>query len=98
MFFSFQWCKSGVCIPRPVFKATQSPVQNQIKTEKNEKLVQLEEGQDLESNNVVPRKPIWTEWGDGSECESGCLYGESGRLKEGSTGLRIYQRSCGDYG
>jgi thrombospondin motif-containing protein 18 len=31
-----------------------------------------------------------------SECESGCLYGENGRLKEGSVGLKIYTRTCMD--
>lgn len=39
----------------------------------------------------------WSEWGIPTECESGCLYGESGRLREGSTGLKIYSRSCMDF-
>jgi hypothetical protein len=38
----------------------------------------------------------WSNWGAASDCESGCLYGESGRLKEGSTGLKIYTRTCLD--
>lgn len=40
---------------------------------------------------------LWSDWNSPSECESGCLYGESGRLREGSTGLRTYTRTCLDY-
>lgn len=40
---------------------------------------------------------MWSEWSQSSECESGCLYGESGRLSEGSTGLKVYSRTCMDY-
>lgn len=40
---------------------------------------------------------IWTDWSEPTDCESGCLYGESGRLREGSAGLSIYTRSCTDY-
>lgn len=36
----------------------------------------------------------WSIWENPTECESGCLYGESGRLKEGSVGLKIYARKC----
>lgn len=32
-----------------------------------------------------------------SECESGCLYGESGRLRDGSTGLKTFRRTCREY-
>lgn len=47
-------------------------------------------------NNNIPVKATaqWTDFGNPSECESGCLYGESGRLKEGSVGLKIYTRTC----
>lgn len=37
---------------------------------------------------------IWSEWEKGGECESGCLYGPSKRLSEGSTGLITYKRNC----
>lgn len=40
---------------------------------------------------------MWSEWAKPSECESGCLFGETGRLREGSTGLKTYRRSCHDY-
>lgn len=39
---------------------------------------------------------MWSDWKAPSECESGCLYGESGRLREGSTGLRVFERTCLD--
>lgn len=43
----------------------------------------------------VPKSPSqWNKWTAPSECESGCLYGESGRLREGSVGLKIYSRQC----
>ncbi|KAL7022303.1 hypothetical protein ACKWTF_012198 [Chironomus riparius] len=47
-------------------------------------------------NKNIPVKAAaqWTNFGNSSECESGCLYGESGRLKEGSVGLKIYTRTC----
>jgi hypothetical protein len=45
----------------------------------------------------VTKTSLWGIWGSPSECESGCLYGESGRLREGSVGLKIISRSCLDY-
>lgn len=36
----------------------------------------------------------WSHWENPTDCESGCLYGESGRLREGSVGLKIYSRVC----
>lgn len=50
-----------------------------------------------EESGTAKKLSIWTGWSDPTECESGCLYGESGRLREGSTGLIIYTRSCTDY-
>jgi hypothetical protein len=47
--------------------------------------------------SFVPKTSLWSNWGNPSECESGCLYGESGRLKEGSVGLKTYSRTCLDY-
>lgn len=40
---------------------------------------------------------MWSEWTKPSECESGCLFGESGRLRDGCTGLKTYRRTCHDY-
>lgn len=96
-----QWCRSGICIPRTkasAFSTTLNALPSVISPP--EKLVQLD-NQEQKIDNIVSNSikvPVWSDWGEGSECESGCLYGEQGRLKEGSTGLRIFQRSCSDYG
>lgn len=45
----------------------------------------------------MTKASLWGNWGGSTECESGCLYGESGRLREGSVGLKIYARTCLDY-
>lgn len=39
----------------------------------------------------------WSEWSKPSECDSGCLFGENGRLRDGSSGLKTFRRSCHDY-
>uniref|UniRef100_A0A336KUH1 CSON014126 protein n=1 Tax=Culicoides sonorensis TaxID=179676 RepID=A0A336KUH1_CULSO len=102
------WCQSGVCVPRlksasSPYSSTSNATPSSLMHAGAEKLIQLDDNAHLaqhldnlasHSNKIA----IWSDWGEGSECESGCLYGESGRLKEGSTGLRIYQRTCGDYG
>lgn len=36
----------------------------------------------------------WTPWQLASECASGCLYGEEGRLRAGSTGIMLAVREC----
>lgn len=54
-------------------------------------------GEMKEESSSSKKLSIWTPWSEPTECESGCLYGESGRLREGSTGLVIYSRSCTDY-
>lgn len=46
---------------------------------------------------IIILQIVWSNWSQPTECESGCLYGESGRLREGSTGLRMYTRNCLDY-
>lgn len=45
---------------------------------------------------TVTKASLWSDWAAPSDCESGCLFGESGRLREGSTGLRVYTRVCLD--
>lgn len=54
-------------------------------------------GEIKEESLNTKKLSIWTDWSDPTECESGCLYGESGRLREGSTGLSTSTRSCTDY-
>lgn len=99
------FCQSGICVPRhkTPYSSTLSAASptTALQSGLPEKLIQLDEqGQHLDSLSSHSTKvvAVWSDWGEGSECESGCLYGESGRLKEGSTGLRIFQRTCGDYG
>ncbi|PNF35840.1 hypothetical protein B7P43_G09399 [Cryptotermes secundus] len=36
----------------------------------------------------------WSEWSPFSECASGCLYSEEGRLHAGSTGIMVSTRRC----
>lgn len=36
----------------------------------------------------------WNTWKSYTECASGCLYGEEGRLRSGSTGIMVATRSC----
>nr|XP_022913950.1 A disintegrin and metalloproteinase with thrombospondin motifs adt-1-like isoform X2 [Onthophagus taurus] len=36
----------------------------------------------------------WSDWKTYSECASGCLYGEEGRLRTGSTSIMILARLC----
>ncbi|KAJ8963106.1 hypothetical protein NQ318_018571 [Aromia moschata] len=36
----------------------------------------------------------WNKWKPHSECASGCLFGEEGRLRSGSTGITVSERSC----
>jgi hypothetical protein len=37
---------------------------------------------------------IWAKWKPFSDCASGCLFGEEGRLRSGSTGIKISTRIC----
>lgn len=48
----------------------------------------------LNLNDLKIREDNWSSWSDSTPCESGCLFGESGRLREGSSGLKIYSRKC----
>lgn len=70
---------------------------NIIDTKKFSSLIQ--EPTLLYTNGIsfVQKQSLWGNWGNPSECDSGCLYGESGRLKEGSVGLKTFSRSCLDY-
>ncbi|XP_045481420.1 A disintegrin and metalloproteinase with thrombospondin motifs adt-1-like isoform X2 [Harmonia axyridis] len=36
----------------------------------------------------------WSDWRPSSDCASGCLFGEEGRLSSGSSGIRISERFC----
>lgn len=36
----------------------------------------------------------WSSWKPYSDCASGCLFGEEGRLRSGSTGIMVSTRHC----
>ncbi|XP_018335694.1 A disintegrin and metalloproteinase with thrombospondin motifs adt-1 [Agrilus planipennis] len=36
----------------------------------------------------------WSKWKSKGECDSGCLFGEEGRLRSGSTGIEVSVRKC----
>ncbi|XP_037036544.1 A disintegrin and metalloproteinase with thrombospondin motifs adt-1 [Bradysia coprophila] len=88
-----RWCRSGMCVSR----YSQNVTASQIGTSKHAH----------QSNSIFDKRyagikqeyggVIWSNWSEPTECESGCLYGESGRLREGSTGLRMYTRKCLDF-
>lgn len=95
----FQWCRSGVCVLRSVESISFT---RQLISTKNAQISNLvadhsKYGELKEDLTLNKKLSIWTDWSDPTECESGCLYGESGRLREGSSGLTIYTRSCTDY-
>ncbi|XP_059620243.1 A disintegrin and metalloproteinase with thrombospondin motifs adt-2 [Phlebotomus argentipes] len=93
------WCKSGVC----KLKATTAYLESHTPYHRPmkhfpEKSANFIEGQKLGHYKQDFGKSVtgWSEWSAQSECESGCLYGESGRLKEGSIGLKVSTRTCLD--
>lgn len=108
---NFQWCRSGICTSREnsnsesshintkqiiaAIKSSDKP--NILDTKKFSSLIQ--EPTLLYTNGIafVTKSSLWSNFGSPSECESGCLYGESGRLREGSVGLKIFSRTCLDY-
>lgn len=97
---SFQWCRSGVCVLRSIdsFSFTRQLISTKVGQISNLVTSHANRyGEMKEESNGSKKLSIWTDWSDPTECESGCLYGESGRLREGSTGLSMYSRSCTDY-
>ncbi|XP_054738435.1 uncharacterized protein LOC129244685 isoform X1 [Anastrepha obliqua] len=95
------WCRSGTCVVRPAFIEPYhlpKQVTNAGKGgyDKANFLESSKMGHLLHEYNY--NKPLsWSEWSEASECASGCLYGPSRRLLEGSTGLRTYSRRCVDH-
>ncbi|CAH0552165.1 unnamed protein product [Brassicogethes aeneus] len=45
-------------------------------------------------NSATQRDGGWGKWRSFSECASGCLFGEEGRLRTGSTGIMVSERMC----
>ncbi|CAO1420311.1 unnamed protein product [Diamesa serratosioi] len=100
------WCKSGICTSKsnsiseyyPNFKQIMGSLKSSSGQDK--KFSSLIQEPTLLFTNGIPyvgKSSSWSSWSGPSECESGCLYGESGRLKEGSVGLKVISRTCQDY-
>lgn len=88
----FQWCRSGVCVSK-------APVADSYMPSKQVTTIQLIDKQKFGKLEQLKHEyeSSWSEWGQPTDCASGCLYGESGRLGEGSTGLKIHTRNCINY-
>ncbi|XP_055379928.1 uncharacterized protein LOC129611040 [Condylostylus longicornis] len=95
------WCRSGICIAKndaTVIGPYPNPKVNYASRKHVDKVSFLENKKMASLRQYNFDKPaIWSEWSHPTECASGCLYGPSGRLREGSTGLRIFTRTCLDY-
>lgn len=94
-----KWCRSGICLLKTSLFEPLSSIQRQsLKSSDKSSLID-----DRKYGNLVKqeynfnRVSMWSDWGLPSECESGCLFGESGRLREGSTGLKTFRRTCLDF-
>ncbi|EFA06592.2 A disintegrin and metalloproteinase with thrombospondin motifs adt-1 isoform X2 [Tribolium castaneum] len=46
------------------------------------------------SRHVEQNSGTWSKWKPYSDCASGCLFGEEGRLRSGSTGIMASSRIC----
>ncbi|XP_049546517.1 A disintegrin and metalloproteinase with thrombospondin motifs adt-1-like isoform X2 [Anopheles darlingi] len=94
----FKWCRTGVCVSKIGSLSKQSERITGFKTIDKKTFIdglkRTRLRQDL--SKTISIYPTWSAWSDPSECVSGCLYGESGRLKDGSTGFRQYTRRCLD--
>ncbi|KMY95877.1 A disintegrin and metalloproteinase with thrombospondin motifs 16 [Drosophila simulans] len=100
------WCRGGTCEARSSkqgsYLALKSWPPEHVPEATHEKIIRHEPNRippllhDYNPmGNELPGSPSnWGEWSEPSACESGCLYGQSRRLLEGSTGLRTLNRSC----
>ncbi|XP_032591053.2 A disintegrin and metalloproteinase with thrombospondin motifs adt-1 isoform X2 [Drosophila grimshawi] len=105
------WCRGGYCKLRPTQETAMSSLKQLSGYSKpsyekssasiadSSKMGQLLHEYKTSGNELaaVSNWSDWGGWGEASHCDSGCLYGPSNRLREGSTGLRIYSRSCRNY-
>ncbi|SPP72825.1 blast:A disintegrin and metalloproteinase with thrombospondin motifs 16 [Drosophila guanche] len=98
------WCRGGSCVSRyspETALASYRPWPH--------KPTSYEKASFMESNRIGPllseqpkqssneQSTNWSAWGEAGKCDSYCLYGPSNRLREGSTGLRVFNRSCLNY-
>ncbi|XP_055632048.1 A disintegrin and metalloproteinase with thrombospondin motifs adt-1 [Toxorhynchites rutilus septentrionalis] len=95
---TLMWCRSGVCVSKIPGLSVQSSGKHitAFKTIDKKTFIEGLKFASLKQDAIRSMSiiPSWDPWGTPTECESGCLYGESGRLKEGSVGLREYSRTC----
>ncbi|XP_058833011.1 A disintegrin and metalloproteinase with thrombospondin motifs adt-2 isoform X2 [Topomyia yanbarensis] len=97
---TLMWCRSGVCSSKVSGHSIHTGGKHITAFKTIDKKTFLEgmkfASLKQDTSRTLSTVPIWDNWGNKTECESGCLYGESGRLKEGSVGLRQYSRVCRD--
>ncbi|XP_029735370.2 A disintegrin and metalloproteinase with thrombospondin motifs adt-1 [Aedes albopictus] len=97
---TLMWCRSGACVSKIPGLTIQSSGKHitAFKTIDKKAFIEGLKFASLKQDTArtLNTIPTWDAWSEPSECESGCLYGESGRLKEGSVGLRQYSRTCLD--
>ncbi|XP_062544375.1 A disintegrin and metalloproteinase with thrombospondin motifs adt-1 isoform X2 [Armigeres subalbatus] len=97
---TLMWCRSGNCVSKIPGLTVQSSGKHITAFKTIDKKTFIDGLKFASLKQDTPRIlntiPTWNEWREPTECESGCLYGESGRLKEGSVGLRQYSRTCLD--
>ncbi|KAM8711219.1 hypothetical protein ACLKA7_000369 [Drosophila subpalustris] len=95
------WCRGGYCVMRPTQETAMSSLK-QLSGLVKPSYAEKSSASFAESSKMGQflheyKSSTWSVWGEASECDSGCLYGPSHRLREGSTGLRTYSRSCLNY-
>ncbi|XP_022227613.2 A disintegrin and metalloproteinase with thrombospondin motifs 16 [Drosophila obscura] len=100
------WCRGGSCVARSSQETAlasyrqwpHKPSYEKASFMESNRIGPLLSEQARPSGNELPGAVTnWSAWSEGSKCESECLYGPSNRLREGSTGLRTFNRSCLNY-
>ncbi|XP_037887566.1 A disintegrin and metalloproteinase with thrombospondin motifs 16 isoform X1 [Glossina fuscipes] len=92
------WCRNGQCIVKRVPNYVASKHTLSLTKPAYDKAGFLDNtkvGHLLHEYQKPPSS--WSEWSEASDCDSGCLYGPSKRLGEGSSGLVTYTRQCLDH-
>ncbi|XP_062131413.1 A disintegrin and metalloproteinase with thrombospondin motifs 16 isoform X1 [Drosophila sulfurigaster albostrigata] len=94
------WCRGGYCVQRPTQETAMSSLKQLsglVKPSYEKNSASFAESSKMGQFLHEYKTSTWSDWGEASECDSGCLYGPSHRLREGSTGLRTYNRNCLNY-
>ncbi|CAH1169956.1 unnamed protein product, partial [Phaedon cochleariae] len=72
------WCRGGQCLPKGY--APSAAYTSARRQPMSNRLGEIDGG--------------WGPWRHSGECASGCLFGEEGRLRTGSTGVEVAERVC----